>query len=156
MKFNPVGVVMHSTNGNTNPADVDAEFQGTLNWFANPNSGASAHATIHANGLIAFHDPELLAMLRMGQASRPRRTWHDFENNDWYIGLELAKSRHSTRITGEQLRSAAWFVKRCGAVYGFPVMPDQLPEHRNTIPGRRVGKIDIGPDFSYARLASFL
>lgn len=156
MKHQPIGVVMHSTNGNTNPSDVEAEFTGTLNWFANPNSGASAHATIHFGGMVCFHDPELLIAIRQRAGHRPRRTWHDLENNDWYIGIELAKSRHSTVITDDQLRSAGWLISACAGLYGFSVAPDQIIEHRNTIPGRRSGKIDIGGDYSYTRLARFV
>lgn len=156
MRNNPVGTVMHSTNGNTDPSDVDKEFNATLNWFSTPNSGASAHATIHFGGMVCFHDPELLSSIRTGQANRPRRTWHDLENNDWYIGIELAKSKHSTVITDDQLRSAGWLINACAWLYGFPVAPDQIIEHRNTIPGRRSGKIDIAGDYTYARLRQFL
>lgn len=156
MAATPRGCVMHSTNGDTPVGAHDREFAATLNWFANPASGASAHATVHHDGRIAFHDPDLLAAFRTGARFRPRRTWHDFENNDVMLGLELAKSRHAGQVSDAQLRTAAWFVRTAGRIYGFPTTPDRLPEHRATAPGRRAGKIDIGGNYSYERLARFL
>lgn len=133
---------MHSTNGRG--ATYDLEFEGTLRWFANPASEVSAHIVIAADGTIAeVVDPD-------------HRAWHCGELNDQYLGIEIAKPAASSHVYDEQLRSAAWWLKRMAERYGFSLTPATLPEHRQTSQGKRIGKVDIGGDYSYARLAAYL
>lgn len=137
-----LGCVMHSTNGGG--LTEDAEFRGTLNYFLRPASQVSSHIVIHANGTIAeVVDPD-------------NRAWHCAEWNDAYLGIELAKPAASSHITDEQLRSAAWWLRRMSARYGFPLTERTLPQHKDSTPGRAIGKVDIGGDYSFARLAAFL
>lgn len=133
---------MHSTRGNA--SSPENEFQGTLNWFANPASQVSAHIVIAMDGRIAeCVDPALEA-------------WHARAENARRLGVELCQSRPGDHITDAQLQSAAWWIKRMAARFGFPLVADAIPEHRTVPSGIADGKTDIGPDYSFARLARFL
>jgi N-acetyl-anhydromuramyl-L-alanine amidase AmpD len=132
---------MHSTRGGTR--DDDTEFSATLNWFSNPAAQVSAHIVIHADGTIAeCVDPALEA-------------WHARAENGRQLGIEICQPRLGDAITDEQLRSAAWWLKRMSARFGFPLTASALPEHRETASGRTDGKSDIGAPYSYERLAQF-
>lgn len=132
---------MHSTRGGT--GDPEREFQATLNWFANPAAGVSAHIVIAADGRIAeCVDPALEA-------------WHARAENGRRLGIEICQARLGDPITDEQLRSAAWWLKRMSARFGFPLTEAALPEHRDTPSGRGDGKSDIGAPYTFARLAQF-
>lgn len=137
-----VGCVMHSTNGGTSTHSAD--FIAAINWFSNSSSQVSAHVVIGPDGTIA-------------ECVAPENTaWHAGEHNQEYLGIELAKPAASSRVLDPQLKSAAWWLIRQSKRFGFPLTADRLPEHRQTAQGKRVGKIDIGGDYSYARLERFI
>jgi N-acetyl-anhydromuramyl-L-alanine amidase AmpD len=134
--------VIHSTRGNAVNADV--EFRGTLNWFSNPQSQVSAHIVIGPDGTVAeVVAPDLMA-------------WHAGQHNSTHLGVELAQPRQGDSITEAQYRSLAWWLRRQGARYGFPLTRTNLPEHRETAQGKTLGKSDVGAPYSYAVLARYL
>lgn len=141
VRASTIGCVMHSTRGGT--SSPEAEFQATLNWFANPASQVSAHIVIALDGRVAeCVDPDLEA-------------WHAKAENARRLGIELCQARPGDHITDEQLYAAAWWLKRMAARFGFALTADALPEHRQTPSGAQDGKSDIGADYSFARLSRF-
>ncbi len=136
------GCVMHSTRGGG--ATPDAEFQGTLNWFANPASQVSAHIVVGPDGTIATCvDPALVA-------------WHAREENARRLGIELVQAKLGGPILEVQLQAAAWWLQQQAARFGFPLTAAALPEHKDVPAGIRDGKSDIGAPYSFARLAQWL
>lgn len=121
---------------------VEDELQATLNWFANPAAEASAHAVIAYDGtLVEVVDPDLIA-------------WHARAASSRYLGAELVQCRRGDHISDEQLRTLAWWLEQMEARYHFALDLAHLPEHKDIPEGVAVGKSDVGPDYSYARLAA--
>lgn len=136
------GVVLHATHGNA--ATVEQEFQATLNWFRSPASQVSAHAVIAWDGTIAYCVSDEL------------EAWHSRELNGSHLGVELAKPRLESPLSDAQYRGLAWLLNRWAAKYGFPLDDTHLPEHRETAPGKRDGKLDIGGPFDRKTLMALI
>lgn len=137
-----LGVVLHSTRGQA--STFEEEFQATLNWFNNTTSEVSAHAVIAADGTIAnVVDPSLIA-------------WHCREMNRTHLGVELVQPNKGDRISDAQYASLAWWLAGMSKRFGFPLTSATLPEHWETVPGRRDGKSDIEAPFDKARLLGLI
>lgn len=76
--------------------------------------------------------------------------------NETMLGVELTQPNAGDHITDEHLRSLAWWLKIQSERFSFALIEANLPEHRILPAGIADGKSDIGPDYSFARLAPFL
>lgn len=136
------GVVLHSTRGGA--ATVEAEFAATLAWFAGTASQVSAHVVIAADGTLArVVEPDLIA-------------WHCRELNQTHVGVELVQPKRGDPITDAQYTTLAWWLRQMANRYGFALTAETLPQHFETVPGKRDGKTDIEPPFDKARLLGIL
>ncbi len=134
-----LGVVLHSTRGGA--ASLDAEYQATLNWFANPASGVSAHAVVGPNGEVAYPVADNLI------------AWHARSYNQTHLGIELVQSRPGQAIPAPCLAVAARVVAQWCVRYKIPIVwstTKGLAEHREIPPGVADRKTDIGPGFDRA------
>ncbi len=123
---------------------MEAEFTATLSWFTNPAAQVSAHVVIAYDGTIAeCVDPDYIA-------------WHARELNGTHLGVELVQPRLGDPISDAQYASLAWWLRQMSERYGFSLTPETLVEHRDTAPGRRDGKTDIGPPFSIDHLLAIM
>ncbi len=134
--------MIHSTRGNG--ASAQAEFDGTVAWFASPASQVSAHIVIAADGTIArCVDPAYTA-------------WHAMDFNTHALGAELCQPKIGDHITDAQLASLGWWLKQMATQFGFALTLANLPEHRDLASGKLEGKTDVGSDYSFDRLAPYL
>lgn len=116
------------------------ELQATLAWFDNPASQTSANVVVDQDGTIYECVPDYL------------ESWGDRELNAAYLNMELVRRGAQDPVTDAQYASLKWWLGQMSAKYGFARNAQTLLEHRLTAPGIREGKIDIGPDFSLARV----
>ncbi|HEY5420147.1 MAG TPA: peptidoglycan recognition family protein [Marmoricola sp.] len=135
------GIVVHSTRGQG--ATPEAELQGTLSWFANPQSQVSAHAVIGTDGSI----------YTVGDLDR--QTWHAGENNADRLGIELVQSARDNErgvpFTDAQYRSLAQLTADWSRRYGFAIDRNALVGHEELEQGKRSGKSDPGHSFNWDR-----
>jgi N-acetyl-anhydromuramyl-L-alanine amidase AmpD len=131
LRLSTRGCVLHSTRGGA--SSMAAEYQSTLNWFANPASGVSAHIVIAADGEIAQVVNDALV------------AWHDPASNPIRLGVELVQPRLGDWITDRQVQSLAWWLASMSQKYGFGLTPATLPFHSETSSGRSQGKSDAYP-----------
>lgn len=137
-----LGVVIHTTRSGGRAA---AELAATINWFANPASGVSAHLVI---GLPPFeevvrcvHDDDI--------------AWHCREANQTHLAIELCQPNAGDPITEFQYRAAAEACRLWATKYGFPlvrVFSQTVPGlvgHQDTEAGKRDRKSDPGPAFDW-------
>lgn len=85
--------------------------------------------------------------------------WHAGEYNATHLGVEIVKrdpSRFRDVVTPAQYRTLAWWLKAMSEKYGFALTKSNLPQHRETIQGIRVGKIDLGEGFDRGELEQWL
>lgn len=136
------GCVIHSTRGGA--SSPQNEFNGTINWFKNSASQVSAHIVIGWDGRIAECVEDSLV------------AWHAGEHNSTMLGVEVCQSRLGDTITDEQYKSLAWWLKRMSVKYGFALTAANLPEHKDTPQGKRMGKSDIGVPYSFWILQQYL
>lgn len=99
---------------------------------------------IAADGTLAqVVDPDLIA-------------WHCREMNGTHLGAELAQPRLGDPISEAQYATLAWWLQQMSQRYGFALNESTLPEHCETMPGKRDGKTDIQAPFDRARLLAML
>lgn len=110
-----VGCVLHSTRGGAETPEK--EFQGTLNWFANPASQVSAHVVIAVDGTLAYVVDDRL------------QAWHARDRNANYLGAELVQPNYGDTISQAQYRTLGWWLRAMAERYGFPLTVDRLPFH---------------------------
>lgn len=122
------GCVLHSTRGGA--AHVDAEYEATLNWFANPTAQVSAHIVIAADGEIAEVVNDALV------------AWHDPSSNATMLGVELVQAHYGDPFTDRQVASLAYWLWQMHQRYGFSLSAGALPFHSATSSGRQQGKSD--------------
>lgn len=134
-----LGVVIHSTRGGASTGA--AEYQATLNWFANPAAQVSAHAVVGPAGEVARPvDPALIA-------------WHARSYNQTHLGIELVQPRAGDPLPPATLGAAARVVAAWCVRYKIPIdwsTTRGLAEHREIPPGVTDGKTDVGAPFDRA------
>ncbi len=137
----PKGCVLHATHGRGKT--LEAEFQGTLSWFANPASQVSAHVVIAADGTLAIVVPANV------------KAWHAKAFNTTFLGIEFCKrdpSLYADVLTEAQYKTAAWWLVERSREYGFTLSDHTLPQHRDI----QSDKIDIGEGFDRAVLMDWI
>lgn len=131
-------IILHSTRGGA--IDSAREYEGTINWFMNPNSQVSAHAVIAKNG-------EWTQCLDWDSIG-----WHAGAHNSTSIGIEIVQSKQGEYISDGQYTTCAQIIKELFNHYGEL----ELIEHKNTIQGINAGKSDIGWPFNIETLRFFM
>lgn len=135
----PQGVVLHSTRGGNS---TGGEYKGTINWFLNPASEASAHFIIARDGRIT-------QMVNLTD-----RAWHaGAALNRTHYGIEFEQPFKGDPITDRQYTAGGYVLQILEDHVGSPL---PLVEHYKTQQGAAQGKSDIGPPFSVARLQAAL
>ena len=157
----PLYIFIHSTRSSIPDNPPEAELEATLNWFRNPNSGASAHVVIDWWG--GEHE--------VVEPTYP--AWH--ANTQWPghnlqgLSIELTQPTNDHPFSPEQYEGAARVCKRWGQDYDIPM------QHINDIPlvsrlagtrgiighdespqGRAWGKSDPGPEWDWAHFMGLL
>lgn len=132
-----LGVIIHSTRGGQ---AYGTEYQATLNWFANPASGVSAHAVIGRDGQIDF------------PVASDLEAWHAREYNRTWLGVEFEQPTITDSYTEAQYATGGGLLAAWAAEYGFPVDRLRVLGHSEISPGIADGKSDPGPTFDFDRL----
>ena len=137
--LNPQGVVLHSTRGGNS---TEGEYQGTINWFMNPASEASAHFVIARDGRIT-------QMVGLDD-----KAWHaGWVLNSTHYGIEFEQPFKGDPITDRQYNAGGYVLQLLEDHVGHPL---PLIEHYKTPQGTSQGKSDIGPPFSVTKLQAAL
>lgn len=134
-------VVIHATRSGVsmNPS----EFQGTLNWFARPDVGLSAHWVIARDGRKAR------------VVNDDCNAVHAGEHNSTHYGIELEQGAEADGFTLRQIEALVavcqGYVKDFGvaAVHTLSSNASGFIGHSETTQGRRVGKSDPGAGFPW-------
>ena len=138
-------IFIHSTrSGIPDRTDLELELASTLNWFQNPNAGASSHLVISPLETVRCVEDELPA----GHAS---------EDNFDSLAIELTQPIASMPYPDLLLARAAAATRSWCLEYAIPMV--RLTEwtsegrgiigHEDSRQGLRVGKSDPGPMFPW-------
>lgn len=142
-----IGVVVHSTRGG---GRREVEFTATVNWFATPDAGVSAHLVV---GLPPFEEVNR-------SVPDDFQAFHARELNASHLGIELCQPGSADGFTDFQYRAAGEAIRLWAEKYHFPIVRvmDQnqpgLIGHEDSAAGKRDGKSDPGPRLDWARLIS--
>ena len=140
------GIVVHITNGGA--STWEANLQGTMDWFSNPNSNASSHVVIDRNGTIYAGVPDEYCAWHAGVVDKSLPDWIPGNPNQRTLGVELV-GQTDDPATEEQYRSLAWYIKTKAVSYGF------VPDREHIIPHSllyRQRANDPGPNFRWDKL----
>ena len=104
-----MGVVMHTMVGN---------LPGTVDWFNNPQSQASAHFGVAQDGEI----------WQFGPIGKGWIAWHAAAANHAWYGIEFAdNAAPSNPLTPQQITASAQLVECLSAFAGFPLQVSDSP-----------------------------
>lgn len=131
------GVVIHATHGGA--PTPEEEFAWTQRHFMNNPDQVSANAVIAADGTIAM------------PSDWDAVTHHAGENNSSMFGIELARARPGMPYTDAQYASLGWLLGEVSKRYNLPLTRQSVVGHEELAQGKRGGKIDPGPEFSFDR-----
>lgn len=142
------GAFIHSTNGQAKT--LEAEYEGTVQYFQNPAAEVSAHRVIGPSK-VNFSVSDLF------------RAWHARVNNARWLSLEFVKPARKPfteqGYTDFQYNSGAEQIARWHLEYGkFPIKQvfsqteKGLIYHRDSEQGKADGKTDPGGIFDIERL----
>jgi len=130
-------VVIHATHGGA--ATPQEEFDWTLRHFGDNKDQVSANAVIGADGTVAL------------VGDWDATTHHAGENNKTMFGIELARARPGEAYTDQQYATLGWLLGEISKKYNLPLTRQNVVGHEELEQGKRSGKIDPGPEFSFDR-----
>lgn len=132
-----VGVILHSTRGGS---DDGNDYQRTINWFANPAAGVSAHRVI---GHKAKEHCQCVA--------DDAKAWHaGTPANDETLSIEFAQETPRTPYTEYQIETGAAVVAAWFRRYGLQANRETIKGHDEIPQGILQGKTDPGGLFPMA------
>jgi hypothetical protein len=140
----PTQIVVHATRGGT--ANLESEFDATVRWFDNPQSGVSAHAVVSPTRTARPVPPDRIA-------------WHCLTRNRISLGIEFCQARLGDAIPDAELRRGAEVCAEWCVRYGIPTvwaLDRGFAQHKDTPEGQQVGKSDIGPGFDGDRFMAYV
>jgi hypothetical protein len=140
----PTQIVVHATRGGT--VGLESEFDATVNWFDNPQSGVSAHAVVSPTRTARPVPPDRIA-------------WHCLTRNRISLGIEFCQARLGDAIPDAELRRGAEVCAEWCVRYGIPTvwaLDRGFAQHKDTPEGQQVGKSDIGPGFDGDRFMAYV
>lgn len=125
-------LVIHDTGGHT--------VEGTLTWFANPNSKVSSHYVIGRNGQIYRCVDDADKAWHAGLST----LWGEENVNNYSIGIELVDDNDKDPYPSEQITS---LITLCTALcHAYKIPLNRVVGHCDVAPKR---KIDPGKDFPW-------
>lgn len=122
---------------------MEQEFQGTLNWFANPASQVSAHDVIAFDGTLCYVVADEL------------ESWHAGYYNAQWLGIELVQPQLGDPISDAQIKTLRWRLDYLASKYAFVLRRENLPQHSQTQQGISIGKSDAIPRDDQSELDAF-
>jgi len=123
------GIVIHSMWGT---------YAGSIAWFKNPSSKASAHYLISAEGEITqmVRDTDMAWHAGVIDPVAEQYTWAMPNPNFYMIGIELEDKRDVNWMYPEKQReAAAWLVNMLMTTYNIP--EERILQHKQLNPSRR-------------------
>jgi hypothetical protein len=139
-----LGIVVHSTRGGT--ASLEAEFDATVNWFANPQASVSAHAVVSPTRTARPVAPD-------------NQAWHCLTRNRTHLGIEFAQPKLGDAIPESELQRGASVCAEWCVKYGIPTvwaLDRGFVQHKDTPEGHAQGKSDIGAGFDGDRFMAMV
>ena len=120
----PTGIVLHTNVGS---------FESTCSWFADPDSGVSAHYLVAIDGRIAqFVDEEDTAR-HAGRVAEPTTPLHTGDDPNLHtIGIEFEDGGDPLGVErpARQYRAGARLVREIAGRWGIPLDRDHVVGHR--------------------------
>jgi N-acetylmuramoyl-L-alanine amidase len=139
MGHSPRGIVIHTTVGS---------FSSAIEWFANPNSGVSAHYLVALDGLVAQLVDEEDTARHAGRISGPTTSLvkTGIDPNLDTIGIEFVDNGnpHGIHRPDEQYGAGAELIRRIALRWRIPLDRAHVVGHREIFDRKTCpGNVDV-------------